>query len=264
MFERCHASGGSRTDTSELFHRYRRSGDRSARDRLVLAHRDLAERCARRFRGRGEQLADLVQVAHLGLIKAVERFDPERNVPFASFATPTITGELKRHFRDATWTVSVPRRAKDLRSSVHRASDELGQRHGRSPGVEEIATATELDPAEVEETLAANRAYRPVPLDQPRPGADGDDHGPVVAIDLHGGHAPSTDAADQRVDVVRMINGLQERDRKIVVWRFYEECTQREIGERLGIGQVQVSRLLRSALVSLHQRAGVPRADSPA
>lgn len=232
-------------DAARLFADYRENRRRELRNRLVELHRPLAASIARRYRDRGEPLDDLVQVAEVGLIKAVERYDPQRGVTFATYATPTIAGELKRHFRDATWAVSVSRRAKDLRSVVWSAIDELSQRLGRPPTVQEIAALIERSPEEVIETIAANDLYRTRSLDwmeseeteqlsTGRLAADGDD--------------PCADAAIDRARVIDALSTLDERDRQIMAWRYFEECTQREIGDRLGIGQVQVSRLLRSAL----------------
>jgi len=196
-----------------------------------------------------------VQVAEVGLIKAVERFDPQRGVTFASFATPTITGELKRHFRDSTWAVSVSRRAKDLRSVVWSAIDELSQRLGRPPTVREIAQRIDRCAEDVVETIAANDLYRTRSLEwmeseEPEQLSSG-----RLAVDCD--DDPCADDATDRARVIDALSRLEERDRKIMVWRYFEECTQREIGDRLGIGQVQVSRLLRSALARVRNEAFV-------
>lgn len=242
-------------DRAERFIRYVRTRDVRLRNELVVEYHWLAERYARRFRDRGEQLDDLRQVAHLGLIKAVERFDPDRGYAFESFATPTIMGEIKRHFRDATWAISVPRRPKELRGRVHAATETLSQGLARMPTPEEIAEEAQLDRESVVRTQIANRAYRCTSFEQ-HAAANGDSierMSPTGSVTQEG----LAEAIELRVEAMRAIGALSERDRKILLWRFYEECTQREIGDRLGIGQVQVSRLLTSALAELRGRLTV-------
>lgn len=238
MSELAHDCGELRC--AERFSIYQDSGSRAIRNQLVEDHQWLAERCARRFGGRGESSEDLGQVAWIGLIKAVERFDPKRGIEFSGFATPTITGEIKRHFRDATWRLSVPRRPKEQRTRIVAAVDVLHQRLGRSPTVEEIADFLQLDRDIVVEALFANRAYRAESLDAEVAPIEGQDY-------AHGGPDEAADA-DVRIAAFDALGALGARDRQIMYWRFYEECTQREIGERLGVGQVQVSRLIRAAL----------------
>jgi RNA polymerase sigma-B factor len=230
------------------FIEYRRTRDPQLRDQLILDHRWIAARSAQRFVGRGERFDDLEQVALVGLIKAVERLDPERDVAFSGYATPTIIGEIKRHFRDATWRVSVPRRPKELRTQVFAAVDTLHQRLGRSPNPDEISAHLGVERRDVLETIVANRVYRALSLD-----ASSSESGDAVE-GQYLARADSDDLAstvEHRVAALAAIGSLDARDRQIVYWRFFEECTQREIGDRLGIGQVQVSRLLRSALTQL-------------
>lgn len=239
---------------ASLFERYRRSRDPAMRNELVLRHQWLARRCATSMNHRGVPLADLVQVAGIGLIKAVERYDPDRAVSFPSFAIPTMMGEIRRHFRDMTWAVKVPRTAKEQRGRVQAAADQLHQTLGRSPTTDEIAGHCGLDIAVVVETQFTNSLYRCSSLDQAR-----DDTGDTIetrSVDAARAH-DSVAAAELRLEAVRAIAGLPERSRKIILWRFYEECTQREIGERLGVGQVQVSRLLRAALEQLRAQLAV-------
>lgn len=231
-----------------LFEEYRRTRDVAVRNQLVLRYQWLAGRCASSMSQRGVPVADLVQVAEIGLIKAVERFDPERGVSFSAFATPTMLGEIRRHFRDATWAVSVSRTAKERRGRVQAANDELQHDLGRPPSTLELAARCGLDPTAVQDTQRANAVYRCTSLEQSRD-ATGD---MVEARAVDSARAPDPLAtADLHVDAVRAIATLPERSRKIILWRYYEECTQREIGERLGVGQVQVSRLLRAALEQL-------------
>ena len=228
----------------EKFERCRASDDKRIRDELILDHQWIAERCAARFARRGEPFDDLLQVALLALVKAVDRFDPGRGFTFPSYAMPTVMGELRRHFRDHTWSMSVPRRSKDLLTPMNAAIEVLNQRNGRAPTVAEVAQELNVDTEAVLETLEARAAYHPRSIHQP-------DH-----------HAEQAREADRtlgeedddlvdtptRVSVLSATRRLDARSRRIVLWRFYEGCTQREIGERLGIGQVQVSRLLRAAL----------------
>ena len=222
-------------DDDELFVEYRRTGSRVLRNQIVDRQEHLAERCARRFQGRGESLDDLRQVAFIGLIRAVERFDPGRGVPFGAFAVPTIVGEIRRHFRDRGWAVSVPRRLKDARTPVFAAIDDLHQELGRSPRPAEVASRLGVDPDVVLETILAGNAYRPDPIEPGHDGGSPDAEGLMV----------------DRLRAIEAIGRLGERDRLILYWRYFEERTQREIGARLGVGQVQVSRLLRAAIGEL-------------
>ena len=233
---------------ASLFQRYRQSHDPEVRNELVLRFQWLARRCASSMNHRGVPLADLVQVAEIGLINAVDRYDPDRAVSFPSFATPTVLGEIRRHFRDMTWAVNVPRTAKEQRGRVEAASEQLHQTLGRSPTPEEIARHCGLDAGVVTDTQFANSLYRCSSLDHAR-----EDIGDAIEARSVGATRAedSVAAAELHIEAVRAIAGLPERSRKIILWRFYEECTQREIGERLGVGQVQVSRLLRAALDQL-------------
>ena len=245
-------------EIDEIFHRYHQSRDPSIRNQLVELHLPIADRCARRYANRGEPIADLTQVARMALVRAVERFDPGRGVRFDAFALPTITGELRHHFRDNCWIVSVPRRAKDLRTQVFRASEQVGQQLGRQPTTEEIAETLDLPAESVAMTLESNRHYRATSWES------------VIERSDHAAHelgpnlmTKSTDHSAERVDLAKTIARLDERLQQIVIWRFYEECTQREIGARLGIGQVQVSRLLARALRQLRQQADFIARDTP-
>lgn len=213
------------------------------RDELVLEHRWIAERCAARLANRGEPFEDLVQVGLLALVKALDRFDPQHGSSFPRFAIPSVNGELRRHFRDHTWRMSVSRRAKDLSSAVNSAADTLHQRLGRSPTPAEIAEFLDRPVEHVVEALDARRAYRPDSTS-----ATLSDDGTTTLDDVIGAPDPEVSSAADRVALMTAARRLDERRRTILLWRYYEGCTQAEIGERLGIGQVQVSRLLRSAL----------------
>jgi RNA polymerase sigma-B factor len=228
----------------DRFREYRKSGDRAARNRLVEEHRWIALRCARRFDGRGEPLDDLIQVAQLGVLKAVERFDPEHGAAFPSFAMPTVMGELRRHFRDRTWSVGVPRRLKELHVSLGRAVEQLNHTLGRQPTVEELAHELRVTPDDVLDALDAGAAYRTAPLTRPE---DDSDREPAVLGEEDGELA----RVDSRMAVRRLLDTLPQRERTIVYLRFFGSLTQQEIAERLGMSQVHVSRLLRQCMGQL-------------
>ena len=212
--------------------------DEGLRDEIFRRARWLAVRGARRFSDRGEPFDDLVQVASIGLLKAIERFEPSMGVPFGSYATPTILGELRRHFRDHTWSVRVPRRAKDLRSSVNAATDELQRLLGRSPTVAEIAARLEIGEDAVLEVMEANNAYRARPLD----------HTNVV------NQVIVDDDAEHVLDremIVALLDRLRPRERTILYLRFFEELSQAQIAARVGTSQVHVGRLIASSLAQL-------------
>jgi RNA polymerase sigma-B factor len=232
----------------ERFRDYRRSGDRALRNALIEDHRWLALHCAKRFANKGEPLDDLIQVALLGVLKAVERFDPDFGATFATFAVPTITGELRRHFRDTTWAVHVPRRAKDLQHTVKVAVNELGQILGRSPTVDEIAGHTGVAVEDVLEALEAARCYRKTPLS-----AGGDDDGSGDDLASLGSPDRGLDAVDAATTVGRLLETLPARERRIVELRFMGGLTQSQIAELVGVSQVQVSRLLRASLAKLNE-----------
>ena len=229
------------------FHTLRATGDRVLRNELVEHHRWLATYCARLFTNRGEPRDDLQQVALLGLVKAVDRFDPERGAAFSTFAVPTIVGELRRHFRDKTWSVHVSRRAKELYQAVAGVADELTSLLGRSPTVAEIAQHAGIGIDEALEALEVRDCYRGVPL-EPSGEDDGSQSGVLGVVD--GGF----DAADARCTVSSLLRTLPTaRDRLVVELRFLEGLTQSEIAARIGVSQVQVSRLLRANLARMRR-----------
>jgi RNA polymerase sigma-B factor len=238
------ASDSGRVDAR--FHEYRTGGDRDVRNQLIEEHRWLAVHCAQRFAHKGEPLDDLVQVAMLGVLKAVERFDPDYGVVFSTFAVPTIVGELRRHFRDTTWAVHVPRRLKDLHHTVNVAMTELGQSLGRSPTVEEIAERAGVPVEEVLETLEAGRSYSRVPLAPPS-GDEPEDEPNLGEVDRQ------LEAAEARMTVACLMDVLPDRERRIVELRFMGGMTQSQIAEQVGVSQVQVSRLLRASLAKMNR-----------
>lgn len=218
------------------------------RDELVTVNLPLVEYLARRFRDRGEAYEDLVQVGTIGLIKSVDRFDPERGVEFSTYATPTIVGEIKRHFRDRGWAVRMPRRLQELRLQLNRATAELAQRNGHAPTVTELAQELGITADEVLEGLASGQAYTTASLDA-GPGA-GDDDGASLGETL-GVEDAALAHVDNRESLKILLSGLPERERRIVVLRFFGNQTQSQIAEQIGISQMHVSRLLARTLTQL-------------
>jgi RNA polymerase sigma-B factor len=238
-----------------LFEEYARTGDRSIRNELITRHRWIAVYCASRFARRSVPTDDLVQVAQIGVLKAVERFDPDYGVPFPTFAMPTVLGELRRHFRDATWMVNVARRHKDLCLEVGAATERLAQRLGRLPSAAEIAADLQLPIGEVLEAMEAGESYWPTSFERSFDGQDGSDTVMAEIADLLGAdHASATEASLVARSALRL---LPDRERQIVYLRFFEELTQQEIADVMGISQVHVSRLLRSALLHVRETLGV-------
>jgi RNA polymerase sigma-B factor len=234
------------------FEEYRRTGDRRIRDELIEEHRWIAAHCARRFGGRGEPMADLVQVGLLGVVKAVERYDPGFEVHFATFAVPTVLGELRRHFRDATWPVHVPRRVKELHLQLSATIDALHQDLGRAPTIPELAERMGVTEEDVLFGMEANAAYRSAPLSAPRDRDGGDDDGGQEGCTL-GVDEAAYGEVETSMLVRRLLKKLPERERRIVELRFFEGRTQAEIGQEIGLSQVHVSRVLRTSLDRLHQ-----------
>jgi RNA polymerase sigma-B factor len=244
-------------DDLDLFREYVATRSRVIRNQLVERHMGFAAHIAGRFRRSGGTDEDLRQVAMLGLVKAVDRFDPEYGSTFSAFAGRTIEGELKRHFRDRSWVVRVPRGAKELHLLVRRAADELAQDFGRSPTVDEIAAHLQVERDDVLRGLSATAAYNVGSID-----AGGDDDAPpamdrqaALAVDESG-----FAAADNRELVIDLLQRLPERERTIVTLRFYERLSQSEIAERVGISQMHVSRLLRR---SFEQMRAWMESDDP-
>ena len=219
------------------------------RDELVEMHLPLVEYLARRFRNRGEPLDDLVQVATIGLIKSVDRFDLERGVEFSTYATPTIVGEIKRHFRDKGWAIRVPRRLQELKLSLAKATSELSQRNGRAPTVAELAEHLEMSEEDVLEGLESANAYSAVSLDAPD---SGDDDSPAVADSL-GTHDESLEGVEYRESLKPLLEKLPAREKKILLLRFFGNMTQSQIAAELGISQMHVSRLLARTLAQLRE-----------
>jgi RNA polymerase sigma-B factor len=239
-----------RDDLRRKFREYADTKDPALREELVTAHIGLAEYLARRFTNRGEPLDDLVQVASLGLLKAVDRFDPERGLEFSTYATPTIVGELKRHFRDKGWAVRVPRRVQELHLRLGSVVSVLSQELGRSPTIGEIAQAASVSEEDVLEAIEAGHAYRFTSLDAP---SGTDDEG-TLASQLGEDDQALIDS-EHRVALSPLIARFPPRERTILHLRFFEGLTQSEIAGRLGISQMHVSRLLARSLAQLRASA---------
>ena len=238
-----------------LLERYHREDDKAARDALVERFLPLARQLARRYERQDEPLDDLLQVASMGLVKAIDRFDPSRGTAFSSFAVPTILGELKRYFRDVGWAVHVPRGMQERALEVNRAVSELSRTLSRSPTPAEIAEFTELALEEVLEAMEAATAYDSVSLEAPRSNGDGDgDAGEVV--DRLGGEDPGYELAEYSATIAPQLRALPERDRRVLHLRFVEDLTQSEIAERIGVSQMHVSRLIRKALEQVRTGIG--------
>jgi RNA polymerase sigma-B factor len=245
------------TDHDELFSAWRNDRDRTAQELLIEHYMPLARSLARRYGRTSEPFEDLLQVAALGLVKAIDRYEPERGHSFAAFAVPTILGELRRYFRDAGWAIHVPRAAKERALMVRDAVDRLRGSSGHSPTVNQLAQFLELDVEQVLDALAALQAYETSSLDERRPGAD--EEGISYAETL--GHE------DERYELIECdvtlrsaLTEIAPRERRILRLRFVDDLTQSQIAERLGISQMQVSRLLRRSLERLR---AVTRASSP-
>jgi RNA polymerase sigma-B factor len=231
-------------DGLERFRDLGRTADAALRDELITSHLGLAHRLARRFAGRGEPHEDLVQVASVALVKAVDRFDPERGVQFSTFAATCVIGELKRHFRDRGWAVRAPRRIQELYLEVGQNIDRLSQELGHPPTVAELAAATGASEDAVLEAIEAGRGYRTASLDAP-------DANSQTMADSLGSDDARFDGVDDRSVLRAALEELPERDRVIIHLRFIDGLTQSEIATRLGLSQMHVSRLLAASLKRL-------------
>jgi RNA polymerase sigma-B factor len=218
------------------------------RDELVEMHLPLAEYLARRFGNRGELHEDLVQVATIGLIKAIDRFDLERGVAFSTYATPTIVGEIKRHFRDRGWTIRVPRRLQEIQAVINQAVSDLGQELGRSPTVAELAKKIGMTEEEILEGLESANAYSPLSLDAPDPSGE-----VGAVIEQLGDYDDALDAVVDRETIKPLLDQLDARAKRILLLRFFRNMTQSQIAEELGISQMHVSRLLSRTLADLRK-----------
>lgn len=236
--------------TRELFSLYKDKGDEAARDELIMSHLNLVRFLASKFKNRGEPLDDLIQVGTIGLIKAIDRFDPSRGLEFTTYATPTILGEIKRHFRDKGWSIRVPRRLQELSAKVNQATDELTKELQRSPSTEEVAAKLGVSVDEVLEAMESSGAYSSVPLEA---GSSDEEDGPAI-IDHYASVDENLAASDDRMVIEDTIRDFSPREREVIRMRFVEGLTQVEIARRLGVSQVQVSRLLRRTLKKVQDK----------
>lgn len=236
--------------TRELFSLYKDKGDEAARDELIMSHLNLVRFLASKFKNRGEPLDDLIQVGTIGLIKAIDRFDPSRGLEFTTYATPTILGEIKRHFRDKGWSIRVPRRLQELSAKVNQATDELTKELQRSPSTEEVAAKLGVSVDEVLEAMESSGAYSSVPLEA---GSSDEEDAPAI-IDHYASVDENLAASDDRMVIEDTIRDFSPREREVIRMRFVEGLTQVEIAKRLGVSQVQVSRLLRRTLKKVQDK----------
>jgi RNA polymerase sigma-B factor len=246
-----------RAHETMLFVRYQRDGDVSARETLIERFLPLARRLARRYERASEPLEDLVQVASLGLVKAIDRFEPDQGAGFSSYAVPTILGELKRHFRDAGWALHVPRGMQERVLKVNETVERLSGVLGRSPSAQEISRELDIPAEEVLEALEAGAAYDTVSLDAPLRTSEDDG---VSFVESLGMTDMRFDLVEHGVGLERALRAMPERERTILFLRFAQGLTQVEIAERVGISQMHVSRLIRRALERLRVVAGAQAA----
>jgi RNA polymerase sigma-B factor len=242
-----------------LFSRYVDQRDPLDRDAIVERFLPLARQLAARYQRPEEPFDDVFQVACFALVKAVDRFDVERGVAFSSYAVPTITGEIKRHFRDRAWSVRVPRDLQELALRVERVVGDLTRELGRQPSVDEVARAIDIEPEDVLEAMQAATAYRATSLDTPRAG--GDDEPGAVLGDTVGHVEDGYHRAEQRALLRDLLRSLTQREREVVRLRFEDDLTQAEIGALVGVSQMQVSRVLRQAIAKLRVLAREPDED---
>jgi RNA polymerase sigma-B factor len=243
-------------EESELLVRFARTRDPVVREELARRFMPLVRRLASRYRGGREPLEDLVQVASLGLVKALDRFDPERGVAFTTYAAPTILGELRRHFRDRGWSVHVPRDLQERTAAVEKAINEMPTRLGRSPSVREIAERLQLSDEDVLEAMEAGGAHHAVSMDALQ---RLDDSEGVPMVERMGDVDPGYETVEYGVAIEGVLGDLSERDRMVLHLRFVEDLTQTQIAEKIGVSQMHVSRILRATLQRL--RAAVPEEE---
>lgn len=239
-----------KTGSGELFVRWQQHGDQRAREELVERFLPLARKLARRYAGPREPFEDLMQVASLGLVKAVDRFDTGRGTAFSSFAVPTILGELKRYFRDLGWSVHVPRGAQELALKVEEAQQQLTTKTGRPPSVQDLALYLEMSIEDVLEALETASAHHSTSLDAPRD--DGEEESGSLA-DAFGEEDERYELIDASVTIATAARQLSARERRVLVLRFVEDLTQTQIADQIGVSQMQVSRILRRALSRLRE-----------
>ena len=239
--------------TKRLLVRYHKHGDQKAREQAIQEQLPLVEFLARKFAGRGEPVEDLIQVASVGLIKAVDRFDVDRNIEFSTYATPNILGEIKRYFRDKGWAMRVPRGLQELRQSAKEAIRNGTVKTGRSPTIEELADTLNSDVESVAEALTLGRAYNTTSLDAP---VSQDDREGDTIMDLQADENSPIEGLEDKILLQRAVGGLKTQQQQILKLRFNEGKTQTEIADPIGVSQMHVSRLLRRAVDDLRHQLG--------
>ena len=240
--------------TNELFKELQHSGDPDLRAYLIERHEGLVRHVAREFLSAGETYDDIVSVGHLGLIHAVDRFDPDRGTKFATFAVPTIKGEIRRYFRDRTWGMRVPRRVQELSMRARKVGENLAQRHGRTPTYAELARELDVSEEDVIEAIEVGRQYELLSIDAAQGNSAGQEHLPE--LERAGDLDPDIEQIGGRDAIKRALDQLPDRERVIIVMRFFMEMSQQEVGDRLGISQMHVSRLQQKALQRLRRTMG--------
>ena len=253
------SAGASREHVHSLIREYREDGNLRARERLIQQYMPLVKSLARRHSMRGEQYEDLVQVGCIGLIKAVDRFDPQRRVEFGAFAIPNVAGEIKRHLRDRGWPIRIPRRLQELRPGLCACSAELSARLERPATISEIAESSGVAEPEVIAALDTERLQSPISLSQPAPDEDNDAYADLEVLD--GGY----EQGEQRALLAAGFRVLSERERRLLALQFFAGLSQPQVAREVGISQIHVSRLTRRALVKLRAEIGqLPAAASGA
>jgi RNA polymerase sigma-B factor len=250
----------AQAQVTSLFERWQQDRDHHAREQLTEMFLPLARSLARRYMGAQEPIDDLIQVASLGLVKAIDRFDTSRGIAFSSYAVPTILGELRRYFRDTGWAVHVPRGAQERALLAEKTLRRLSTEAGHTPSVRELAEYLEWEVSDVLDALEAGAAHHATSLDAPSRNQDDEDWS---LVDSLGATDERLELVEARVSVEAVARDLPERDRKVLRLRFIDDLTQSQIGAEIGVSQMQVSRILRSALARLHELTDPPAAGDP-
>lgn len=238
-------------DAESLFAKYAETKDPKVRERLVQMHQNLVRFLAGKFINRGEPLEDLVQVGTIGLINAIDRFDPKRGTKFSTYATPTIVGEIRRYFRDKAWSLKVPRRLQELNLAANKAADNLSAKLGRTPTIQEIAQAVGASEEETLEAMELGNAYETVSLDTKL--VNEGDSSPLSLAEFVGDTDGSLNSLDKFGDLSQAIECLDPREKAIIYLRFFKDMSQTEVAKRLNISQMHVSRLQQKALKRLRE-----------
>lgn len=241
----------SAKETIDLFQEFARTRDRAIRDRLILGHQNLVHFLAGKFANRGIPVEDLVQVGMIGLVNAVDRFDPDRGLLFSTYATPTILGEIRRHFRDKGWQLKVPRRLQELNIAAAKTSEVMGSELGRPPTIEEIAARLGASEEETLEAIEMGNAYETVPLDAPMQTQG--ESAPLTLAEFLGEEDASLQKIEAYGDLRQAIDSLEPREKAIIYYRFFRELSQTQVAERLNISQMHVSRLQHKAMKRLKE-----------